>query len=307
MSLAPAIEAHGATKRYGATLAVDRVDLAIREGEVFGLIGHNGAGKSTLIRMMLGLLAPDAGEIRIAGVTVQGERSRDVRRRVAYLPENVVFYDNLSGLETLRFYAGLKDANPGSCRPLLAEVGLGEAAGRPVRGYSKGMRQRLGFAQALLGEPRILVLDEPTTGLDPGGIREFYAMLGTLRARGVTVVLSSHNLAEIQERVDALALMRNGRIRAAGTVAELRRALELPVRIRLGIAPGIAETLAGVLASVAGCSLDLEAGRAEIRCPPGARMTVLAALFGSGIALGELQILEPSLEDVFLGYESGAG
>jgi Cu-processing system ATP-binding protein len=307
VSAATAIEARGATKRYGATLAVDRVDLAIREGAVFGLIGHNGAGKSTLIRMMLGLLAPDAGEIRVAGATVQGERSRNVRRRVAYLPENVVFYDNLSGLETLRFYAGLKGASPAVCRGLLEEVGLGAAAGRPVRGYSKGMRQRLGFAQALLGEPRILFLDEPTTGLDPSGIREFYVILGALRARGVTVVLSSHNLAEIQERVDALALMRNGRIRAAGTVAELRRALDLPVRIRLQVSPEAADALSGVLASIAGCSVALDAGRAEIRCAYGARMAVLAALFGSGIALGELQILEPSLEDVFLGYESGAG
>ena len=215
------IDVRGATKRFGEIHAVDDVDLAVREGEIFGLIGHNGAGKSTLIRMLLGLLPPDRGDIRIAGEPVGGPRFREVRRGIAYLPENVVFYDNLSGLETLRFFAELKGADTRSCRALLEKVGLGHAAGRSVRGYSKGMHQRLGFAQALLGDPRLLFLDEPTTGLDPAGIREFYDMLGELRQRGVTVILSSHHLAEIQERVDRLALMRLGRIQALGTVQEM--------------------------------------------------------------------------------------
>src|SRR4030067_793093 len=215
------IDVRGATKRFGEIHAVDDVDLAVREGEIFGLIGHNGAGKSTLIRMLLGLLPPDRGDIRIAGEPVGGPRFREVRRGIAYLPENVVFYDNLSGLETLRFFAELKSADTRSCRALLEQVGLGHAAGRSVRGYSKGMHPRLGFAQALLGDPRLLFLDEPTTGLDPAGIREFYDMLGALRQRGGTVLLSSHPPAEIQERVDRLALMRLGRIQAMGPVQGL--------------------------------------------------------------------------------------
>src|SRR5574340_875785 len=162
-------------KRYGEVQAVDGVDLRVEAGQVFGLIGHNGAGKSTLFKMMLGLLPASAGDIRIDGQSVTGPGFRAVRRRLGYLPENVVFYDNLSGLETLAFFARLKGVNRAECGPLLERVGLSAAADRRVKGYSKGMRQRLGFAQSLLGKPRLLFLDEPTTGLDPEGIREFYA------------------------------------------------------------------------------------------------------------------------------------
>ena len=133
----------------------------------------------------------------------------------------------------MRFFARLKGAETGSCRALLARVGLGNVAQQPVRAYSKGMRQRLAFAQALLGTPRILFLDEPTNGLDPEGIGEFYRMLAELRERGTTVILSSHILAEIQQRVDRLALMSNGRIRALGTVQSLRDALKLPLGIEV--------------------------------------------------------------------------
>ena len=296
------IDVRGATKRFGEIHAVDDVDLAVREGEIFGLIGHNGAGKSTLIRMLLGLLPPDRGDIRIAGEPVGGPRFREVRRGIAYLPENVVFYDNLSGLETLRFFAELKGADTRSCRALLEKVGLGHAAGRSVRGYSKGMHQRLGFAQALLGDPRLLFLDEPTTGLDPAGIREFYDMLGELRQRGVTVILSSHHLAEIQERVDRLALMRLGRIQAMGTVQELRERLDLPLRIQMHLRPGTEEQLRGLLARIPGCTLHTGTAGAEIRCDRTQKMPLLALLSSHAADVTDIYIREPSLEDVFLGY-----
>ena len=195
------IKVHGAVKHYGGIHAVDGVDLEVQAGEVYGLIGHNGAGKSTLIRIMLGLIKPDAGEVQIMGREARGESFRDVRRSIGYLPENVIFYDNLSGLETMRFFAGLKGADPKTCVTLLAKVGLGDARSRPVRDYSKGMRQRLGFAQALLGNPRLLFLDEPTAGLDPGGVREFYEILAEFKHQGVTVILSSHNLRSEERRV----------------------------------------------------------------------------------------------------------
>jgi Cu-processing system ATP-binding protein len=289
-------------KRFGEIHAVDGVDLAVREREVFGLIGHNGAGKSTLIRMMLGLLAPDSGTIRVTGESVRGARFREVRRRIGYLPENVVFYDNLSGLETLEYFAALKGVARRACRPLLEKVGLAHAATRAVRGYSKGMRQRLGFAQALLGEPAILFLDEPTTGLDPRGIREFYAMLAQLKTRGLTVILSSHNLAEIQDRVDRLALMRLGRIQAAGTVQALREELDLPLRVQIALHPGSEEELRAALAGVPGCTLHLNAAQGLIHCQRGQKMAVLALLTARPHAVTDIQIREPSLEDVFLGY-----
>ena len=191
-----AIEIQGTVKHFGPTRAVDGVDLTVRTGELFGLIGHNGAGKTTLFKMMLGLLPPTRGDIRIDGQPVCGDAFREVRRRIGYLPESLALYDNLSGLEIMQFFARLKNADLASCLPLLEKVGLADAARRRVRGYSKGMRQRLGFAQALLGSPRLLFLDEPTNGLDPQGIREFYQLLRELREQGVTALLSSHILAK---------------------------------------------------------------------------------------------------------------
>ena len=151
-------------KHYGALHAVDGIDLRVERGEIFGLIGHNGAGKSTLFKMILGLVPATSGDIRVSGATVQGRDFRAARRHLGYLPENVVLYDNLNGLETLHFFARLKGAPLSQCQALLDRVGLAHAGNRAVREYSKGMRQRLGFAQALLGEPQVLLLDEPTNG-----------------------------------------------------------------------------------------------------------------------------------------------
>lgn len=299
---APVIDVRAVSRRFGEVRALTEVSLALGEGAVLGLIGHNGAGKSTLIKLMLGLMAPDAGEIRIAGQPVNGPAFREVRRRIAYLPENVVFYDNLSGLETLEFFADLKGVARGECPRLLEEVGLAPAACRGVRGYSKGMRQRLGFAQALLGNPEILFLDEPTTGLDPEGVREFYEILARLKARGVTVILSSHNLAQIEERVDRLALLKGGRLKAAGTVAELRAGLNLPLAITLKLRAGTAASLMQSLARLDGCTLHTEDGLAEVRCGHDRKMAVLGLLSAHAGAVTDIDIREPSLEDVFLGY-----
>jgi Cu-processing system ATP-binding protein len=228
-----AIALHSVSKHYGAICAVDGVDLRVERGEIFGLIGHNGAGKSTLFKLMLGLTPPSSGEILINGGSVSGSGFRATRRSLGYLPENVVLYDNLSGLETLHFFAKLKGADFKQCAPTLARVGLAHAGGRPLREYSKGMRQRLGFAQALLGRPQVLFLDEPTNGLDPQAIRDFYLILSELRDSGVTILITSHILAELQERVDRLAIMAAGRIQALGTVHGLREQQQAPLRIDL--------------------------------------------------------------------------
>lgn len=290
------------TKQFGEVRAVNGVSLAVHPGEIFGLIGHNGAGKSTLFKMMLGLLAPDSGSLRIHGEPVNGAGFREVRRQIAYLPENVVFYDNLSGLETLCFFADLKGADRQTCQPLLAKLGLAQAAHRPVRGYSKGMRQRLGFAQALLGSPRLLFLDEPTTGLDPEGIREFYRILEELKTQGVTVLLSSHNLAEIQERVDRLALMRLGQIQALGTVQALREKLNLPLHILITLRAGAETRIRDALSPFAGCTLDISGTHGSIHCDRDQKMALLASLTALTEAVTDIQLHEPSLEDVFLGY-----
>jgi len=296
------IEVRGAVKHFGETRAVDGVDLTVQAGELFGLIGHNGAGKTTLFKMMLGLLPATRGEIHIDGQPVRGEAFRQVRRGIGYLPESLALYDNLSGLEIMQFFAKLKDADPRSCLPLLEKVGLANAARRRVRGYSKGMRQRLGFAQALLGSPRLLFLDEPTNGLDPQGIREFYQILRELREQGVTAILTSHILAEIQLRVDRLALMRTGKIQALGTVHSLREELNLPLDFQLTLCPGAEEALRQALANQPAASVQFNGTMVHVRCLREQKMAMLHVLAMLDGALLDLHIKEPSLEDVFLGY-----
>ena len=292
-------------KRYGAFAALDGVSLAIPRGQLLGLIGHNGAGKSTLFKLLLNLIVPTSGRIWLGGVEVRGTASRDTRRSVGYLPENLVLYDNLSGLETLRFFARLKGAPHAQCGELLERVGLADAGARPVREYSKGMRQRLGFAQALLGTPRLLLLDEPTTGLDPAATRAFFAELDALRTQGVTIVISSHVLAELQNRVDALAMLAGGRLAAHGSVQALRDASGRPLRVELS-AP--AERLDGVrdaLAGQAAVALERVGPRAlTIRVPRAGKLPLLRQL--AAHALDDLQLHEPSLEDLYFDLR-GAG
>lgn len=299
----PAVSLRGVSKHYGAIRAVDGVDLSVRRGELYGLIGHNGAGKSTLIKMMLGLTAPTAGEILVTGTSVRGHGFRAVRRRIGYLPENLVLYDNLSGNETLHFFARLKGADKASCPALLERLGLAGAAHRPVREYSKGMRQRLGFAQALLGAPQVLFLDEPTSGLDPAAIRDFYAVLQDLRAQGVTMLISSHILAELQDRVDRLAIISNGCLQAQGSVQTLREQLDLPLRMTLQLGPSSAAEVRQRLGALEGVALREQAGRLTVECPRAAKMVVLAALAPMATQMTDLHIHEPSLEDVFFGLE----
>jgi Cu-processing system ATP-binding protein len=281
-------------KAFGEIRALNDVSLSVTRGEVFGLIGHNGAG----------LIKPDAGEILINGTPLHGEAFRRVRRHIGYLPENIVFYDNLSGLETLHFFADLKGVAKTECPAVLATVGLEHAATRRVRGYSKGMRQRLGFAQALLGQPDILFLDEPTTGLDPVGIREFYGIVNDLKQRGATIILTSHILAEIQERVDRLALMSSGQIQATGSVHQLRENLGLPMNIELFPAAGILPlALAALQTGGFSHAMHSEIG-ITVTCPREQKIPLFTLLAPYMAEMIDIRISETSLEDVFHGYAS---
>lgn len=295
------IEVRDVRKSYGEVLAVDGLTLDVQQGEILGLIGHNGAGKSTLFKMMLGLVRPTSGDIRIGGTEVSSGAFRTLRRSIGYLPENVVFYDNLTGLETLQFFAALKGCDHAGCLPLLEKVGLAHAAARRVDGYSKGMRQRLGFAQALLGKPHLLFLDEPTTGLDPEGIREFYSILHELNAQGVTVVITSHILSEIQERVQRLAVMKSGKLHALGTVQQLRESVDLPLVITLQL-QCTGDKLKAALNGVQLEQLALNDGVAVMRCHRRHKMDILRRVGVLGDEVADIVVREPSLEDVFLGY-----
>ncbi|AMO22288.1 ABC transporter ATP-binding protein [Ramlibacter solisilvae] len=294
------IELRQAGMRFGEVRAVEDVDLSVAQGEVFGLIGHNGAGKTTLFKLMLGLLAPTSGEVRVCGEPVRGEAFRQVRRRIGYLPENISLYENLTGLETLEFFAGLKAIDPQTCPALLGQVGLADAGLVKVSAYSKGMRQRLAFAQALLGKPQLLFLDEPTNGLDPQGIRDFYEVLRSLSEDGVTTILSSHQMAEIQQRVSRLALMKQGKIASLGTVRNLRERSALPLRIEVELRNGAEPELRRILPE-GGQIIRVNGSTAHLQCLRSDKLRLLASLSALGDHLVDIHISEPSLEDLFLG------
>ena len=299
-----AISLRGVSKHYGALHAVDGVDLAIPSGEIFGIIGHNGAGKSTLFKMMLGLVPATQGEILVGGASVTGRHFRAARRHLGYLPENVVLYDNLDGLETLQFFAKLKHAPMAQCATILDRVGLTHAGKRPVREYSKGMRQRLGFAQALLGTPQVLFLDEPTNGLDPQAIRDFYATLRDLQSEGVTVIITSHILAELQQRVDRLAILAAGRVQAVGSVEALRQQTRMPLTFEIEMIASDVPAALQALAPLATLAPESTPTGLRLQCPREQKMAVLSALATLGDRVRDIKLLEPSLEDVFFGFSA---
>ncbi|GAB3432033.1 ABC transporter ATP-binding protein [Massilia solisilvae] len=294
------IEVRNVSCRFGEVQALDGVSLAIGSGQMVGLIGHNGAGKSTLFKVMLGLIQPTSGDVLLDGAPVSGERFRQARRRIGYLPETFATYDNLTGGEVLRLFADLKGVPRKECIGVLERVGLARAAGRRVGGYSKGMRQRLGFAQVLLGEPDLVFLDEPTNGLDPEGIHDFYQVLREVQAGGTTVVITSHILADIQDRVDQLVILRAGRVAARGTLAELRASTSqharIEVRVREGDAMRIEASLAGEHA------IEVLADRVRIACAPHQKMALIARVAALGDAVLDLSVQEASLEQLFLGF-----
>ncbi len=228
------VTVNGVEKNYRALRALRGVTFELGPGRLSALVGHNGAGKTTLIKLMLGLIRADRGEIRVLGED-PGAGEFSARRLLGYLPENVAFNAALTGRETLKFYARLKRIKPATAMALLDRVGLTDAADRRVGTYSKGMRQRLGLAQALLGQPRVLLLDEPTTGLDPALRQTFYEILNELRDDGATVLISSHALNELEDRAEHVLIMNRGTLVAQGTLAELRTISQLPIRVSLDL------------------------------------------------------------------------
>lgn len=218
------IEIRGLVKRYGARLAVGGIDLAVPRGRIFGLLGHNGAGKSTTIGCLLGHLFPDAGSIRVGGIDAFGDRRRALAR-VGAIFETPAFYEYLSGERNLRIYAGCTAPVPEArLREVARIVGLGDRIRDRVGKYSHGMRQRLALAQALLPDPELLIVDEPTDGLDPEGIHEIRSLLRRLnRDHGLTLLLSSHLLSEVELLCTDIAVMREGRLLYSGPMAELPR------------------------------------------------------------------------------------
>lgn len=215
------------TKKYGAFTAVDRICLSVAKGEVFGLLGPNGVGKSTTILMMLGLTEPTSGNVSICGIDAT-HNPIEVKRRIGYLPEDVGFYDDMTGVENLMYTAALNGIARGEAHSravrLMERVGLGEQMEKKAGKYSRGMRQRLGLADVLIKQPQIVILDEPTSGIDPAGVQKFIALIKQLSSEGqLTVLFSSHNLEQVQKVCDRVGLFNRGRLVAQIGLEELRR------------------------------------------------------------------------------------
>lgn len=285
------------TKHYGWNTAISDVSLELGQGEMVALIGHNGAGKTTLIKLMLGLLRPTCGSIEVLGDNpAAGQFS--ARRHLGYLPENVSFDTALTGRETLAFYAKLKSEPVAKALELLEVVGLRAAAARRIGTYSKGMRQRLGLAQALIGTPRILLLDEPTTGLDPELRQTFYDVIQRLAADGTTVLLSSHALTELEERAGRVIIMNRGHKVADGSLDKLRNLAQIPTKIRLKVSGLATGEIPSWLPRIAPYR-RLNGHIVEIDAAPEQKIELLRSATAAGTALEDLDVVPPSLDELY--------
>ncbi|HKV10813.1 MAG TPA: ABC transporter ATP-binding protein [Thermoanaerobaculia bacterium] len=292
------IETSGLTRRFGKMKAVDRVDLAVPRGAVYGFLGANGAGKTTTIRLLLGLLRPDEGTISILGSPLS-RRNQNILRRIGSLVENPSHYPHLTGRENLEVVRRLQGTDPRRIPAVLARMDLTADADRPVRQYSLGMRQRLGLAMALLGEPELLILDEPTNGLDPAGIQEMRELVRRLPAEdGITVFLSSHLLHEVEQIATRIGILRAGALLFQGTPAELRDRVQPAVTLEVD-SP---EKAARVLATDGWASAPAAVpGRLRVAAEDGAAAArINARLVAAGFAVSHLALERPSLEDIFL-------
>ncbi len=295
-----ALEVGGLTRRYGARLALDSLDLSVEPGDIYGFLGPNGAGKTTALRCILGLIRADAGRVAIFGETHPVRR----RRQVGALVETPHFHEWLSGRDNLAIacaYAGLERS---AVHEALERVGLADRGGDPVRTYSLGMKQRLGLARAILGRPRLLLLDEPTNGMDPVGMRDVRELILRLaREDGLTVLVSSHLLYEIQALANRVGILRRGRLIAEGDVREL---LAGPTaRVEVG-GPDMA-ALGAALAEIEGVRVEGEGEPGRLLCSlDGLSAGALNRLLvGRGLEVDTLVGRGRSLEDLFIDLTSG--
>lgn len=299
------IEARGLLKLYGATRAVDAIDLSIRRGEIFGLLGPNGAGKTTTILMMLGLTETSGGTVNVLGFDPV-RQPLEVKRRVGYLPDAVGFYDYLTARENLRYTARLlaiprREAEK-RMLDALESVQLADVADQRVSTFSRGMRQRLGIAEIVMKRAEVAILDEPTSGLDPHATYELLEMIRGLKRAGVAVLLSSHLLDRVQSVCDRVALFNNGKIALMGTVVELANQVLGAGHPLLVEATGV--DIAGALRGVAGVQQVLANGEGAWRviADRDVRAAVASCIVLSGGALTKLDDLQPSLDEVYTRY-----
>jgi ABC-2 type transport system ATP-binding protein len=295
-------------KRYGGVQALDGVTFAVREGEVFGLLGPNGAGKSTTVRVLVTLTQPDAGSAQVAGHDVRTQQAR-VRRAIGYVPQDSGVDQFGTGRENLLLQGRVQGMSGRALREradeLLELVGIADAADRVVRGYSGGMRRRLDIALGLIHRPRVLFLDEPTTGLDPEARVAMWSEVSRLaEAEALTILLTTHYLEEADQLADRLAIVSQGRVVVEGTPAELKERLQGDA-VHVELANGAVEEAERVLASVGARPEQVLDGQTVVaRVDHGGRALpgIISALDGAGIAVESVAVSRPSLDDVYLHF-----
>jgi len=293
------IQVNGLTKIYKNLRAVDNVSFQVNTGEIFGFLGPNGAGKTTTIKALLGLIHVNSGEITINGFRMNGE-SIQARKHVGYLPERVAFYENLTPLQTLRFFCELRGVDSSVARPLIREVGLEDAIERKVGTFSKGMIQLLGVAQTLIGNPSVYILDEPTSGLDARWAKIIRDKIKMVNERGATVLFSSHNLNEVENLCHRVAVINKGKLIAENTVDNLSAYLRIKPRLELVIS-GLKGTVPSVISDMQGIeSVHAQGDDLLITCEQSVRSKIIAKLEEAGYNIINIKTVEPSLEETFI-------
>jgi ABC-2 type transport system ATP-binding protein len=318
------IELTGLTKKYGSHTVVDNLNLTIQKGEIFGLLGPNGAGKSTAILMMMGLTDPDSGSVKVCGID-STIHPIEVKKKVGYLPEDIGFYEDYSGLENLIYTARLNSLSINEAKSralkLLSRVGLTDEAGKKAGKYSRGMRQRLGLADVLIKNPEVIILDEPTLGIDPAGVREFLDLIVQLsREEGITVLFSSHHLHQVQQVCDRVGLFVSGKLLAVGDIQSLSQKLFAgsPYTIEAGISDACSGntenslpdnlngSLADALRNLSNVSaVSIQNNLFRIECSHDISPEIARTIVGSGAGLVYLNKKEYGLDDIYYRYFEG--
>ncbi len=315
----PVIQLNGISKNYGEFTAVNNLNLSINKGEIFGLLGPNGAGKSTTILMLMGLTEPSNGQVNVCGIN-STRNPIEVKRKVGYLPEDVGFYDDLTGLDNLIYTARLNGFNYAEAKlnatRLLKRVGLEKAINKKTGNYSKGMRQRLGLADVLIKNPEVIILDEPTTGIDPKGVQELLSLIQELRdENNITVLFSSHNLHQVQQVCDRVGIFVEGKLLEVGTIEDLSKKLFTHgmYLIELGIdtsesnqkAPSL-EGIQTLLSPIEGIQKVTEdKDHFLIECASDISSTIAKAVINANYSLNYVNKIEYGLDAIYNRYFEG--
>lgn len=304
METESAVAVEGLSKSFGALKAVQDLTFEVRPGEIYGFLGPNGAGKTT-IKMILGLVHPDVGRVRIEGLNLS-ERPHEIKRRIGFLPQNVAFYSHLTARQTLEFYASLRGWQGDGIDDALERVGLKAFADKKVGTFSGGMVQLLGVAQALLGDPHLVIMDEPTAGLDPNWRRVLKDRVLEIHRTGATVFFSSHILAEVQDLASQVIILSRGRLVAQGTVDRLGANMSLKSHLTVSV-EGLAPNAAKVLEGLAGVEVvSADGSDLVVACDHERELAVLLGLHEAKVVVRDFRTEDPTLEEVFLKYTEGS-